>query len=93
MNISLVIPLYNEAESLPELLRWIKKVMDENKFSYEVVLIDDGSTDNSWDIIEKLSGENPNIKGIQFRRNYGKSPALHIGFDVAKGDVVAPKMP
>ncbi|HBX51638.1 MAG: glycosyl transferase family 2 [Bacteroidetes bacterium GWF2_33_38] len=88
MNISLVIPLYNEAESLPELLRWIKKVMDENKFSYEVVLIDDGSTDNSWDIIEKLSGENPNIKGIQFRRNYGKSPALHIGFDVAKGDVV-----
>lgn len=88
MDISLVIPLYNEAESLPELLSWIKKVMDENKFSYEALMIDDGSSDNSWEIIEKLSQENTNIKGIQFRRNYGKSPALHIGFSVAKGDVV-----
>lgn len=88
MDISIVIPLYNEEESLPELSFWIKKVMDANNFSYEVIMIDDGSSDNSWEVIEKLSNENPNIKGIQFTRNYGKSPALQVGFQHVKGDVV-----
>lgn len=88
MDISIVIPLYNEEESLPELCSWIKKVMDANNFSYEVIMIDDGSSDSSWDVIEKLSGENPNIKGLQFTRNYGKSPALQVGFQYVKGDVV-----
>ncbi|MDP4277995.1 MAG: glycosyltransferase family 2 protein [Bacteroidota bacterium] len=88
MNISLIIPLYNEAESLPELFSWIKKVMETNAFTYEVIFINDGSTDNSWEIIKKLKEEHPEVKGIKFRRNYGKSPALYCGFAEAKGDVV-----
>ena len=88
MDISVVVPIYNEEESLPELTFWIKKVMDENKFSYEILLVDDGSTDSSWDVVEKLKSENPNIKGIKFRRNYGKSAALYCGFDAVNGDVV-----
>jgi len=88
MNISVVVPLFNEEESLPELCVWIDKVMQKNNFSYEVLLIDDGSKDKSWGVIEKLSSENANIKGIKFRRNYGKSAALNVGFSKAKGDVV-----
>jgi glycosyltransferase involved in cell wall biosynthesis len=88
MNISVVIPLFNEEESLAELCAWITKVMQANKFTYEVLLIDDGSKDNSWIIIEKISSANPNIRGVKFRRNYGKSAALNIGFANAKGDVV-----
>lgn len=88
MDISVVVPLYNEAESLPELHSWIKRVMKENNFSYEIIFVSDGSTDNSWDIIEKLSEEDNAVKGIKFRRNYGKSPALHVGFEKAEGDVV-----
>ncbi|VAW12724.1 Glycosyl transferase, group 2 family [hydrothermal vent metagenome] len=88
MDISVVIPLFNEEESLPELAAWIEKVMVENNFTYEVIMIDDGSNDNSWDVIEKLSQGNPNIKGIKFRRNYGKSAALFSGFDAVQGDVV-----
>lgn len=88
MNISIVIALLNEAESLPELKDWIVKVMNENNFSYEVIFIDDGSTDDSWKLIEKFRNENPNIKGIKFRRNYGKSAALNRGFAAAEGDVV-----
>ncbi|MDP4683718.1 MAG: glycosyltransferase family 2 protein [Crocinitomicaceae bacterium] len=88
MDISLVIPLLNEAESLPELHAWIKRVMIENKFSYEVVFVDDGSKDGSWNIIESLSKEDSNVKGIKFQRNYGKSAALHVGFEAVNGDVV-----
>jgi len=88
MDISVVIPLYNEAESLPELFVWIKKVMLEHKFSFEVVFIDDGSNDNSWQVIEKLSSNNSEIKAIKFRRNYGKSAGLYCGFETAQGDVV-----
>lgn len=88
MNISVVIPLLNEEESLPELSAWIKRVMDAHGFSYEILFIDDGSTDNSWSIIENLIQENPAIKGIKFRRNYGKSAALNVGFNHCKGDVV-----
>ncbi|MBT3384356.1 MAG: glycosyltransferase family 2 protein [Prolixibacteraceae bacterium] len=88
MDISVVVPLFNEEESLPELSVWIKKIMDENNFSYEIVMIDDGSKDNSWQVIEKLQSQNSNIKGIKFRRNYGKSAALFSGFDAVKGDVV-----
>lgn len=88
IDISLVIPLLNEAESLPELHAWIKRVMIENKFSYEVVFVDDGSKDGSWNIIESLSKEDTNVKGIKFQRNYGKSAALHVGFEAAHGDVV-----
>ena len=88
MDISVVIPLYNEAESLPELYEWIKRVMDDNGFSYEVIFVSDGSTDGSWDVIEALSEKAPEVKGIKFRRNYGKSPALHCGFQRAQGDVV-----
>lgn len=88
MDISVVIPLFNEEESLPELAAWIEKVMYENKFSYEIILIDDGSKDNSWKVVEELQGKNPLIKGIKFRRNYGKSAALFCGFDLAQGDVV-----
>lgn len=89
MDISVVIPLYNEAESLPELFAWIKRVMDEREFSYEVLFVSDGSTDSSWDVIERLHDENPDVvKGIKFRRNYGKSPALYCGFKRAAGDVV-----
>jgi glycosyltransferase involved in cell wall biosynthesis len=88
MDITLVIPLLNESESLPELAAWIEKVMKENGYSYEVIFVDDGSTDNSWDVIEQLRGKNPNIKGIKFQRNYGKSAALNEGFRAAQGDVV-----
>ena len=89
MDISVVIPLYNEAESLPELFAWIKRVMEEHHFSYEVLFVSDGSTDSSWDVIEQLHNDNPGIvKGIKFRRNYGKSPALYCGFKRAEGDVV-----
>lgn len=88
MNISIVIPLLNEQESLPELHQWIVKVMTTHNYSYEVIFIDDGSTDDSWYIIQTLSQENPNVKGIRFLRNFGKSQALHAGFAKAKGDVV-----
>lgn len=88
MNLSIVIPLLNEQESLPELHQWIVKVMTTHNYSYEVIFIDDGSTDDSWEIIEQLSAENPNVKGIKFLRNYGKSQALHAGFAKAKGDVI-----
>ena len=88
MDVSIVIPLYNEEESLPELAEWIRKVMEENGFSYEIIMIDDGSKDYSWKVIKKLQKENPCIKGIKFRRNYGKSAALYSGFDVVQGDVV-----
>ena len=88
MDISLVIPLYNEDESLPELVEWINKVMVENQFSYEVVLVDDGSSDNSWKVILELSKKYPAVKGIRFRRNYGKSAGLNVGFDAACGDVI-----
>ncbi|MBQ4392336.1 MAG: glycosyltransferase family 2 protein [Prevotella sp.] len=88
MDISVVIPLYNEEESLPELAAWIKRVMEANHFSYEIIFISDGSTDRSWDIIEQLHQESACVKGIKFRRNYGKSPALYCGFKEAQGDVV-----
>ena len=88
MDISVIVPLYNEAESLPELHAWIKRVMDEYHFSYEILFVNDGSTDDSWDVIERLHSEHPEVKGIKFRRNYGKSPALYCGFDRAEGDVV-----
>ena len=89
MDISVVIPLYNEEESIPELYEWIERVMKENGFSYEVIFINDGSTDRSWEIISELNQKNPNVvKGIKFRRNYGKSPALYCGFEQAQGDVV-----
>lgn len=88
MNISVVIPLLNEEESLPELFSWIEKVMIANQFSYEVIAVDDGSRDNSWKVIKEQSQKNANIKGIQFQRNYGKSAALQVGFEAAQGDVV-----
>ncbi len=88
MDISVVVPLYNEAESLEELFLWIKKVMQANAFSFEVLFINDGSTDKSWKIIETLAKENSEVKAISFQRNYGKSPALFCGFERAKGDVV-----
>ncbi|MDL2265324.1 glycosyltransferase [Parabacteroides sp. OttesenSCG-928-G07] len=88
MDISVVIPLYNEAESLPELHAWIDRVMTENNFSYEIIFVDDGSTDHSWQIIEELKKKSPCIHGIRFRRNYGKSPGLHCGFQKVQGDVV-----
>jgi glycosyltransferase involved in cell wall biosynthesis len=88
MDISVVIPLYNEEESIPELYAWIERVMTENKFSYEVIFISDGSTDRSWDLICELKEKSDHVKGIKFRRNYGKSPALYCGFEEAQGDVV-----
>lgn len=88
MNISVVIPLFNEEESLPELYEWIDRVMREHKFSYEVIFVDDGSTDRSWEIVEGLRAKSDAVHGIRFRRNYGKSPALYCGFDKAEGDVV-----
>lgn len=88
MNLSIVIPLLNEEESLHELHRWIVKVMAENNFSYEVIFIDDGSTDGSWNTIQQLAAQDANIKGIRFLRNYGKSQALHAGFAKAQGDVI-----
>ena len=88
MDISVVIPLYNEDESIPELYSWIERVMKENGYSFEVIFVNDGSTDNSWTVIDNLSEEHANVKGIKFRRNYGKSPALYCGFKAAEGDVV-----
>jgi len=88
MNLSIVVPLYNEEESLPELCSWIKSVVDQQGYTYEVLLIDDGSRDDSWKVIQSISAKNPNIKGIKFQRNYGKSAALNEGFKAAKGDVV-----
>ena len=88
MDISVVIPLYNEDESLGELYSWIDKVMKANSFSYEVIFVNDGSTDHSWQVIDDLSRQSNNVKGISFRRNYGKSPALYCGFKEAQGDVV-----
>jgi glycosyltransferase involved in cell wall biosynthesis len=88
MDISVIIPLYNEVESLPELHRWISTVMENNHFSYEIILIDDGSNDGSWQWIEMTSSVDQCVKGVRFRRNYGKSAALHIGFEEAQGDVV-----
>ncbi len=88
MDISIVIPLFNEEESLPELHDWIEKVMNENNFSYEIIFVDDGSKDKSWSVIETLSSKNKNVRGIKFRRNYGKSAALNVGFEACQGDVV-----
>ena len=88
MDISVVVPLYNEDESLPELYAWIERVMNQNGFTFEVIFVNDGSTDKSWEIIEELSKKSPNVHGIKFRRNYGKSPALYCGFKAAQGDVV-----
>ena len=88
MDISVIVPLYNEAESLPELEAWIKRVMDENNFSYEIVMVDDGSTDDSWKVIQQLHSQNPLVKGIKFQRNYGKSAALNEGFKIVQGEVV-----
>ena len=88
MDISVVIPLYNEEESLPELFAWIQRVMTQNGFSYEVIFVNDGSTDRSWQVIEELAAQNDTVKGIKFRRNHGKSPALYCGFEKAQGDVV-----
>lgn len=88
MQISVVIPLFNEEESLPELCAWIKKVMNENNFTYEVILVDDGSSDNSWNVVKEINKVSPEFKGIKFRRNYGKSAALNKGFEKAQGDVI-----
>lgn len=88
MDISVIIPLYNEEESLPELNAWIEKVMKANELTYEIIYVNDGSTDHSWQVIERLGKESENVRGIKFRRNYGKSPALYCGFKEAKGDVV-----
>jgi glycosyltransferase involved in cell wall biosynthesis len=88
LDISVVVPLYNEEESLPELTAWIDRVMQQHHFSYEVVLVDDGSTDRSWEVVQELHKANPRIRGISFRRNYGKSAALNVGFEATKGRVV-----
>jgi len=88
MDISVVVPLFDEDKSLPELEAWIARVMNDNNFTYEIIMVDDGSNDNSWQVIENLSQKNSNVKGIKFRRNYGKSAALHTGFSVTKGDVI-----
>ena len=88
MDISVVVPLFNEEESIPELYSWIKRVMNENNFTYEVIFVNDGSTDHSWEVIEQLAKEDKNVHGIKFRRNYGKSPALYCGFEIVQGDVV-----
>ena len=88
MDISVIVPLLNEAESLPELTAWIERVMAENQFSYEILMVDDGSTDESWSVIQELHSKNPAVKGIRFRRNYGKSAALNTAFEACEGDVV-----
>jgi len=88
MNLSVVIPLLNEEESLPELEAWIRRVVEPLSWSYEIVMVDDGSKDTSWQVIEDLAAKNPNVKGVKFRRNYGKSAALNTGFQVAQGDVI-----
>ena len=88
MDVSIIVPLFNEEESLPKLHEWIVRVMQEHNFTYEIIFVNDGSTDHSWQVIETLSEENPNVHGIKFRHNYGKSAALYCGFRAAKGDVV-----
>ncbi|MCR5064632.1 MAG: glycosyltransferase family 2 protein [Bacteroidales bacterium] len=88
MDISIIVPLFNEDESLPHLAEWIDRVMNEHHFDYEVIMVDDGSKDNSWKVIEDLRSKNPRYKGVKFRRNYGKSAALNVGFGHAQGDVV-----
>ena len=88
MDLSIVIPLYNEEESLPELEAWIRQVMEANGFSYEILMVDDGSRDGSWAEVEQLAEKNPCVRGIKFRRNYGKSAALNRGFEATSGDVV-----
>ena len=88
MDISIIVPLYNEDESLPKLYEWIQRVMKENNYTYEVIFVNDGSTDRSWDVIESLHQQSEQVRAIKFRRNYGKSPALYCGFQAAKGDVV-----
>ena len=88
MDISVIVPLYNEDESLPELHAWICRVMNANHFTYEVIFVNDGSTDKSWEVIQQLSKEDKNVRGIKFRRNYGKSPALFCGFKAAQGEVI-----
>jgi glycosyltransferase involved in cell wall biosynthesis len=88
MNISIVVPLYNEEESLPELSEWIERVMSDNKFTYELIFVDDGSNDSSWNVIENIVQTNSNVRAIKFRRNYGKSAALYCGFEAAQGDVI-----
>ena len=88
LDISVVVPLYNEEESLPELVAWIRRVAEENNLSYEIIMVDDGSTDNSWSVVERLKSEYPAIRGISFSRNYGKSAALYCGFEMARGEVV-----
>lgn len=87
-NISIVIPLFNEAESLPELYEWIVKVADEHQLTYEIIFVDDGSKDGSWEVISQIADKDENVKGIKFQRNYGKSPALHSGFEIVEGEVV-----
>jgi len=88
LDISVVVPLYNEEESLPELVAWIRRVAEDNNLSYEIIMVDDGSTDNSWSVVERLKSEYPAIRGISFSRNYGKSAALYCGFEMARGEVV-----
>lgn len=88
MDISVVVPLYNEAESLLELHKWIRRVMNANGFTYEIIFVNDGSTDGSWDVIKSIADKDPNVHAIKFRRNYGKSPALYCGFKAAQGNVV-----
>ena len=88
MDISVIIPLFNEEESLPELYAWIERVMNDNGYTFEVIFVNDGSTDHSWQVIQRLGSESEHVKGIKFRRNYGKSPALYCGFKQAQGDVV-----
>ncbi|MBK8564787.1 MAG: glycosyltransferase family 2 protein [Saprospiraceae bacterium] len=88
MDITVVVPLFNEEESLPELEAWIRRVMEQHRFSYEIIMVDDGSNDRSWQVIESLSKSNACVRGIKFRRNYGKSAALFVGFEAAKGNVV-----
>ena len=88
MDVSVVVPLYNEDESIPELCSWIKRVCDAHRLAYEVILVDDGSTDRSWEVVESIQQGDPNVKGIKFQRNYGKSAALNEGFKVCLGDVV-----
>ncbi|TAD94969.1 MAG: glycosyltransferase, partial [Bacteroidetes bacterium] len=87
LQISVVIPLFNEEDSLPELCQWIRQVMEKNSFSYEIMLVDDGSTDNSWEVVRELSAQNQHIRGIKFNRNYGKSAALHTAFQAVSGKV------
>ena len=88
MDISVVVPLYNEDESIPELMEWIDRIMKENNFSYEVLMVDDGSKDKSWEVVQGMTEKYPHLKGIRFGRNYGKSAALHVGFQATQGDVV-----